>query len=178
MKKLLVVMLVLAMAGLANAAMELSIGTTVNEGESLSFDIVAPVEVPQGVYYLGIALDGTTGIASLDDSMMTLVYGGSNAEVGLADSPDDATALGFQNPFFGMSLTDIVDPVDHVVNTIVSGMKLVAAEGGAGDIVLTLYDGDLNFQSSYTVSVVASVIPEPITIGLLGLGGLFLRRRK
>jgi hypothetical protein len=47
-----------------------------------------------------------------------------------------------------------------------------------GDAVIKLYVMDSYFETSYLADTVVIHTPEPMTIGLLGLGGLFLRRKK
>lgn len=44
---------------------------------------------------------------------------------------------------------------------------------GPATVVITLYDGSINPLDTITITQ-----PEPMTMALLGLGGLFLRRRK
>jgi hypothetical protein len=49
---------------------------------------------------------------------------------------------------------------------------------GAGDVTLKLYTvNDAYTELTLVDSVIVHQIPEPITMTLLGLGGLFLRRR-
>jgi hypothetical protein len=47
-----------------------------------------------------------------------------------------------------------------------------------GDAVINLYSTDWTTPTLIDSVVIHQVVPEPVTIALLGLGGLFLRRRK
>jgi len=47
---------------------------------------------------------------------------------------------------------------------------------GLGDVVIYLYANDL--QTVLDTLTISQVVPEPMTIALLGLGGLFLLRRR
>jgi hypothetical protein len=176
MKKLLVVMLVLAMASMASATMQLNLSSsTVNVGSDVTIVINAPTEMAQTAYFVGIALDGTTGAGSFDLTNAVVNYPGIPSSVDFQDDADLAANTFFiQNPFIIANLTDTVTPIDAVLGNLVSGIKLNTS--AVGDIVLNLFDGDANLLYTTTVTV-NSIVPEPITIGLLGLGGLFLRRR-
>jgi len=73
-----------------------------------------------------------------------------------------------------MDVKDISDPIDPIPQgKVIDGLLFHCI--GEGDVILTLLDGlDFSVLDSLTIHQ----IPEPITFALLGLGGLFLRRRK
>jgi hypothetical protein len=174
MKKLLVVMLVLAMAGMANAAIQLSvngqdaISTTETTG---TITIFGDTEVDQGSFILGI-LTSSVGTGTLDATSCVVNYVGTGANCLNTDDADTAAMVSIYNPFVVASLTDTLEPMDPVVGTLVTNIAYTAT--GPGDVIFVLLSGsDGSLLSQFTVTT-----PEPITIGLLGLGGLFLRRRK
>ncbi len=74
-------------------------------------------------------------------------------------------------------LADLVDGVlysfeYHVPNVEPSTIITIATGAGVNEAY------DTNFSAIAVDSLAIHVIPEPMTIALLGLGGLFLRRRK
>jgi len=178
MKKLLAVMLVLTMAGMASASMVIGVGgvydppdtqIVVPPSTDVVISIYAPEEMDQGLYILGVAA-GNPGDLSIGSA--TIVYPGSNPSMDMTDDEDIADMLGIDNPWLGMSLTDIVAPVDPVVGLLVNGITFHC--DGPGDVELVLYNG--NTGDLLDTQVIHQ--PEPMTMVLLGLGGLFLRRRK
>jgi hypothetical protein len=175
MKKLLVVMLVLAMAGMANAAMELTLSaTTVEIGGTIDVTITAPVQITEGGYYIGI-LDSSAGDATFDlDYPVVIDYLGTPTTINLEEDPDIMTDIcedGIRQWYISMSITDTVAPTDPVKDTLFSHVRLTGVT--AGLVTIALFNQDYVAGNTYDI-----MVPEPITIGLLGLGGLFLRRRK
>jgi len=176
MKKLLVVLMVLAMASVANAAVEFTdVPVSVDVGASVSLGIAAPEEMPLGAYFF-VVLDGGTGAAEFDISSANIVYPGEGSGLTMfnpADDPDSAAFWQSLNTnYFMAELVDNVTPISPLIGSAVTGIMLTGVT--AGDITLRAWDASGESWVDYAVTVT----PEPITMVLLGLGGLMLRRRK
>ena len=168
MKKILVLMLVLGITSMASAALTLSGPTQVVVGQTVTITLSADAEsVAVGDYgYVYVGGPGAdpvsmiTMLTAMTDGLMSGVnYTGNTYSyfyfVG-ADSPADTTPPYLSaGDWLTFDVTASVTP-----NLSVIGISVVSAMGYSGD--------------SHNITV----IPEPMTIGLLGLGGLFLRRRK
>lgn len=184
MKKVLVTLLVLGLASAANAGLSLNVDgntTDMNLTDTATLSIVGADPVPDSDAPWIFVQSGAVSING-----GTLVYGGSlssyqDAESAAADSGmsvgDLLTAMA-DFGFPGLSDLSFATLADGsatpaaLTGTLVDGITLTAdAEGSS---VVTLLNGDFTVADSFT----ATVIPEPMTIALLGLGGLFLRRRK
>lgn len=172
MKKMLILTLVLGMTSLASAGIVVISPDGINA--SIQTDPIGDV-VPQQAHFVGVVGPGSVS--------PTLLYGGNLAEFtdytgadpGLTAAVDAAiAAYAAGNPgltggpssqiFFG-AYFDSMDPPAQVVGQLVS-------LAGTGVYEVYLMDGDI------TAAYSAVRVPEPITLSLLGLGGLFLRRRK
>jgi hypothetical protein len=184
MKKLLALMLVLGISSVAGAALTLDVGKTIMApGETQAIGVSGDAGTPPPVtVYLMVE-----GPASIDGG--TNQYPGGGLE-GYDDAEVLAAGLGVSVPeliaqfaeFVAMpDLSDVsmitlaagAIPMPALEGTLVSDITLTGnAEGLA---TLTLLGDD--FATVYD-SVDVTVIPEPVTIALLGLGGLFLRRRR
>jgi len=172
MKKLLVLALVLSMATMANAA--LTLGTSATQaapGSDVAISISGDGSEPLGIFFLGIAL-GNPGALSVDNAVIS--YGGSDTSI-MMFTYDDLDMSGQVNsPFVFVSLNDVPPPGTNqkpLTGTLVSSIKLTM---GTGPATLILYQGDATTE----LGRVTVTTPEPVTVGLLGLGTLFLRRRK
>ena len=160
MKKLLVLLLVLGVTGASYGALtdfELQLA-----GTTLTVVGLNAVSLNYGVYDMGgqagsfstptaILPDGSDGNAGGKLAGVTIVGGGYD---------------GFQ--FMTLDSSPSTDPIDAM------NWFTVTYTGSVGDIV-TVYDID---NASATLGTMEILVPEPISIALLGLGGLFLRRRK
>ena len=169
MKQLMIMLAVLAMATVANAGLVLDpLEATIPTGLNIQTDPIDAADAQQAVF---LAVGGGGG--ALDAGAM--VYGGSLSAIMELDDPDLAGAV---EAVIGEAPTriDMIELFDgtgtppDVIGVVVS--YAVTVEPPVGTPVYLLNGDTLEIMSS------ATIVPEPITIALLGLGGLFLRRRK
>jgi len=165
MRKLLVSILVLGLVPAANAAfiqvggqtgdtfnvLENSVITVVSENTSSWLGYVIVEAGGTGVLSEGLALDAAGNLASA--SPYSEAGWGTGYELTVAQSPGGVPAIAV-GPQFSMNFTGIL--------------------GQTARISLFM---DPEFTTPIS-SVLVTVVPEPMTVLLLGLGALFLRRRK
>jgi hypothetical protein len=187
MKKLLVVLTVLAMASVASAALQISVNGVVNPAdeiflkpsETAVIDIWGDGQTACGAFYLFVQ-NGPTSGGSLDESQAVMLYQGNATFLGPGTDPTDYEWIrdaGYAMPcdVVYMELVDLAVPAKSLTGTLVDNI-IFHCESQPGDVVLWLVDaGDPTIVLD---TQVIHQIPEPMTLALLGLGGLFLRRRK
>ena len=162
MKKLLVLMLVLCMASLANAGLSLTgLPDTINVGESMIIGITSD----DGAQYEGFLLMENNGLASYGATTIEGIAVPAAQVVYYGTTVDPTVdAYGIENS--DTSITDLLTPGLGFTFEIVAG-----AEGTVGFQLM-------NSQFAQIGSGTLTIVPEPISLAILGLGGLFLRRRK
>ena len=194
MKKLLVLMLVLGIASMATASLQISVmgdpdpvdsEIIIAPSEHLALDIHGVLAGTQDyVFYLMLVntaegqlsttpdpLDGTLQWGDLSKlDYFTNQWPGYYLDVwignaGYAKPPIDGIA-GFVGDSSGAPFTGIiVDPIDFHCEAL-------------GDATITLLSSPAGNIWTLEDTLIIHQIPEPMTMALLGLGGLFLRRRK
>jgi len=180
MKKLLVVMLVLGLASMANAQLYLTVDgvddptDTIEalDGAVLTIDVYGDGDTAPSEFFMDIG-----GVFTWDASQANIDYTGSNKNISV-----DSEFENFNIPYVRFLLDDVTtgDKVPlgptpkPLIDTILLTLGLGEEESEA-TVTITLYDNNgTELGSAYDVHIT----PEPITVALPGLGGLMLRRRK
>jgi hypothetical protein len=170
MKKLLIFILVLGLSSLANATMtniEISIdGATVGAsydvltGDTISVEMYSNNEDP-GSGYLGLE----------DNALYTLTNQAVTTNAGDQGGYTSYSYYGY---------TEIMVVVSKTASgTITPGVMFMVdfnAGSSTGTVDVYLASDESGYPTVDTLTI--NIIPEPMTIALLGLGGLFLRRRR
>ena len=180
MKKFVVLMLVFGVASLASATLQISVDgdpepidsqININPSDELILDIWtdAPITPGQGEGYWALVVDSAAGTICGG----VVVNGAPDAKI----YPDATALAAFSNPpdngvFGAITLSSLPE---IAVGTIYDQILFHCI--GPEDAVIRLY-ADALTATPILVDEVTIHQPEPMTMALLGLGGLFLRRRK
>lgn len=166
MKKLLVLVAVLAVASLANAVimspMEIVKNLDGTYGINMPVGMSASIDGPSGGYFALIGVDGSAAVltapAFFDGASITL---GTGPDIGL-----EAGIIG------GFTVTGTWT----VANAQAAGVYATGFTALEGVKQLQLWQLDDGYAPTQIVATYD--IPEPATIAVLSLGGLLLRRKK
>ena len=171
MKKILVLMLVLGFASMATAGLTLTVNGLPAESSTIT---MAPSEYAIIGLYNDGSVPKTIGYTSIVSGPGSWT-GGSNIYVPPATG--DAYAY---NYYYGPTAHGdswmLFDGDAAPAN--INGIGILADYefhcDDIGDVTITYVDAALGLMDT----LIIHQIPEPVTMALLGLGGLFLRRRK
>jgi hypothetical protein len=180
MKKLLVLLMVLGLATSAQAALTLSLSATeVDIGDTVTASVSSDLSGTPGIWPgVGdfILSEDTYYWSTMDAAAFSggwtyhTTAGTSGGTVSVGD-------LGFANPYPGYSNVYRLNAAGSSVLPEAGVQFMIDIIGvQEGTIYIALQDDTTWAEMAPTLTLV--VVPEPMTIALLGLGGLFLRRRK
>jgi hypothetical protein len=176
-------MLVLGLVTAANAVMTLNISVngvidpqestiTLSPSETARLDIHSSGFTPGDDVYVGLVAD--------------VAYGTMSGGVCLIPpAPDLSSVIGKFSELGWMPLGETMDGIYGGIFSMTAADagiyfdEIVFHCEGQGDAVIQLYTSPENDVWTLADSVVIhQLVPEPMTVALLGLGGLFLRRKK
>ena len=173
MKKLLAVVLLVAMASAANAALVMTLdNTSPNPGDVVTATISSDAIINYGIN-ITVAHRGTTvpgSIADLATGPYSPTFGPWAAGFPFkTETPDTAQFDGVAQgaPLGPVNAGDIWS-FQFTAPQVLGDYMAETIDGGADDI----FDATMRPKAAY------SVVPEPMTMSLLGLGGLALIRRR
>ena len=164
MKKMLVLALVLSVAGLANAWIVTVDKTTVNVGESFTMTIAAEAGQGYADLYAGV-FESAADIAVLNYS--SAIKGAQAPDLAKVAATYDWAADDYEGVDIVVDSTNGQFTAGEWFKVTFTGMQM-----GAGRVQFYDYE-DEQAVSFFPITVV----PEPMTMVLLGLGGLFLRKK-
>lgn len=189
MKKLLVVLTVLAMATVANAyTVKISVGGVVDppdtqinllpsEWTTIDIHVTDNAGWPLGGVP-GLLIMQGPGAITVPVPPELYLWESSTIANAARPEPYDTYKAYLEGAYPGITdvleyyVGDAVEPFSIPLGRVIDGVKFHCE--AIGDVTLTLMDLDLNVLDTQVIHQ----IPEPMTMVLLGLGGLFLRRRK
>ena len=168
MKKLLVLLMVLSVASLANAALVLSPA----EADTELFVQSDPIDVADAQQAMILAVGGGGGALDAGEVLYT---GDLSAITNITGLDPDITGLVEGAIGEGSTRIDMIELFSGSAEPpdVVGQLARYGVTPGADPTMVYLLNGD-----TLEMMGTAKIIPEPITIALLGLGGLFLRRRR
>ena len=177
MRKFIVIMAVLAMASFAQAGLQLGISYDGEYGTYIDPVDSEIVLMPSETIWIGLYNDTAETNAAL--AMLVGIklpatgsWSGGNVAYG-APNPAQGSNV-YYGPYYGWDLWAFMPGTSMDIYPVgpLAGYEFHC--DGEGDVVIDLLDPGF----VVTDSIIIHQIPEPMTMALLGIGGLFLRRRR
>ena len=178
MKKLLVLLTVLAVASVASAGMVFDGKDQAQPGEIVTISVIGDA-VCTGMNIGGLRADaGSLAAGELNDGLNQFPSTGTPKDgswenlwlIGISGTP----SLGSEPAAGDVLYTFTLDTTGLEIGTTVTIDDWSGIYQGAGRPYMT----NFNTVSDDIAAMSVEIVPEPMTIALMGLGGLFLRRRK
>jgi hypothetical protein len=184
MKKLLVLLLVLGMASTASATLQISVNgdpepidseITIEPSQEITLDIWTDADIsPFGGGPWMLVCDVTLGTIDPGTALPPFVYGapapGYTYDNEAVQPPEGMEGI------WGIAVNSTITPVPS--GTVLYD-EIIFHCPAPGDVTIYLMDAPDGSPASIIYdAVVIHQIPEPMTVALLGLGGLFLLRRR
>jgi len=186
MKNISLLVLVISMAHIANGQALITVNgeispevVTMNLNEELNIGLWGDGSIKvAAVFLLGLAVGNE---ATLDISTVNILYPGIFKSVGWEYEEWITDFLNVENPCIAVLLSDPVMPPGiprPLEGQLVEDIRL--SPTNVGEITLILFDGDMSPIDSQSIDVQQTrvLVPEPVTIAMLGLGLMMLRRRR
>ena len=161
MKKMLILMLVLGMTSIASATLTLGPDIVLNNvGDTGAIQVLSDAD---GGYGCWVGLPDLTIVA----------YDGDPTFTPAGNPNGDSLMPKYDALWYGEIIVSSLDPGAPILADAHININLVGVAEGVTTV--DLYDtSGMVFLDSATITV----LPEPMTIALLGLGGLFMLRRR
>lgn len=174
MKKLVALMMVLAVSGVAGAALSFGTGgMAIQEITLAPSDVVVLQVISTGELWNVSLFMIATGPSSVDIADAQVIGNPKSDVTGALGVVDYTGAIEGTDWILYADMAKPAIPSPAIADGVVVDGIVFHCDGPG---IVTVQLVDLNTGIEYGTFII-NQIPEPMTLGLLGLGGLFLRRR-